>query len=295
MPPRGYDLLALDLDGTLLNERGKISAANLRAIADARRAGLQIVVSTGRGYAEAMHSLPVDCLDGAIICAGGAMTVDMISGRTLHRSTMPESLVERVAQTLNEATGHLVLLLKDHDTTGLDYLLVGRGRIDPASEWWFNQIPVRLSTVERPAEDPHPRETVRVAVVTTVREMSTLWRVMNERFQNETFVHHFPIISGAADGRVEKSGEIHLLEVFQPETNKWSALAELAAEREIPVERVAAIGDEVNDLAMLRGAGLGIAMGNAPDSVQDAAQQVTETNVNDGVALAIERILEGSW
>ncbi|HVZ94165.1 MAG TPA: HAD hydrolase family protein, partial [Phycisphaerales bacterium] len=75
----------------------------------------------------------------------------------------------------------------------------------------------------------------------------------------------------------------------------WTAIHRLAMEQRIPRERIASIGDEVNDLAMIEGAGLGIAMGNAVPAIKEAAKAHTESNAKDGVARAIERILNGEW
>jgi hydroxymethylpyrimidine pyrophosphatase-like HAD family hydrolase len=69
----------------------------------------------------------------------------------------------------------------------------------------------------------------------------------------------------------------------------------LALEQRIPRERIAAIGDEVNDIAMIEGAGLGIAMANAVPQVKKAAKVETASNADDGVARAIEKILSGEW
>ena len=79
------------------------------------------------------------------------------------------------------------------------------------------------------------------------------------------------------------------MEITHPDANKGNGLAALCRLLDIPVECAMALGDSGNDEAMLRAAGLGIAMGNAPDFIKSAADAVTETNDNDGAAIAIER------
>ncbi len=293
--PIPYRLLALDLDGTLLDAASRLSPANRAAVGRAIDAGLEVVVCTGRGFAECRHVLDDLTMAGAAVVAGGAMTVQLPSGETLHRSAMPADLVRDVSRILNAATGHYVLLLKDRSATGVDYALLGDGRVDAASEWWFNQVPVAVQRAERFEDDPHPDETIRLGIVTTAREMKRLGARVVEEFGRRTFVHHFPVINSDGNGRHLADDAIHLMEIFNAETNKWSAISALAAQRGVAAEQIAAIGDEINDVAMIRHAGLGVAMGNAIDPIKQVADRITLDQAEDGVAHAIEQILAGAW
>lgn len=293
--PIPYRLLALDLDGTLLDARSRLSPANREAVSRAIDAGLEVVVCTGRGFAECRHVLDDLTMAGAAVVAGGAMTVQLPSGETLHRSAMPADLVREVSRILNAATGHYVLLLKDRSATGVDYVLLGDGRVDAASEWWFNQVPVAVQRAERFEDDPHPDETIRLGIVTTAREMKRLGARVVEEFGRRTFVHHFPVINSDGNGRHLADDAIHLMEIFNAQTNKWSAISALAAQRGIDAGQIAAIGDEINDVAMIRHAGLGVAMGNAIDPIKQVADRITLDQAQDGVAHAIEQILAGAW
>ena len=79
------------------------------------------------------------------------------------------------------------------------------------------------------------------------------------------------------------------MEITHPDANKGMALASLCRLLNIPPENTMALGDSGNDEGMLRAAGLGVAMGNAPEFIKIASDAVTETNANDGAAIAIER------
>ncbi len=294
MPP-AYQLLAIDLDGTLLDRSGRLSSGNREAVARAVDAGIEVVVCTGRGLAECGHVIDELALVGVAVVAGGAMTVRLPSGETIHRSAMPADLVRSVSRILSDATGHYALLLKDRSSTGVDYVLLGDGKVDAASEWWFRQVPVVVTRATRFEDDPHPDETVRLGIVTTAREMKRLGAQIVEKFGRRTFVHHFPVISADGNGRHLEDDAVHLMEIFNAETNKWAAIAALAESRGIEHSQVAAIGDEINDVAMIRHAGLGVAMGNAIDPIKQVADQVTLDQAADGVAHAIEQILIGNW
>ena len=304
MPQRRYDLLALDLDGTLLGPDGRVSEGNRRAVARARDEGLEIVICTGRGLIESNHI--IDEIDGRrpargrdvapVVCAGGAMLCDAISGRTLHRWAMDRDLVGRLCTEFARLK-RAPLLLKDSQAAGFDYLVVCTGPLEPPTAWWFDVMDVEVRFVETIEADRHPEHTVRVGFAATTEVMLELAGAITERFGRETVTHHFAAVSGTADhGPIGvKDDTVHLLEVFDPQVSKWTAVHRLALEQGIPRERVAAVGDEINDLAMIQGAGLGVAMGNAIAEVKEAAGVTTADHANDGVALTIENILSGEW
>ncbi|MBC7772102.1 MAG: HAD hydrolase family protein [Pyrinomonadaceae bacterium] len=86
-----------------------------------------------------------------------------------------------------------------------------------------------------------------------------------------------------------------ILEVFDKAADKWAAVSWLAGSRGIALTSIAAIGNDINDIAMLQQATLGIAMGNAIEEAKAVSHRHTLDNTADGVAHAIERILSGEW
>lgn len=304
MSNRRFDLLALDLDGTLLGPTGHVSEANRLALDRARRDGLEVVVCTGRGLVESRHI--IEAIDGRtpaagrtqapIVCAGGAMVCDTVDERTLHRWAMDDDLVRRLCDEF-AAAGRAPLLLKDRNAAGFDYLVVNTGPIEPPSAWWFEVMDVEVRFVGSIDDDEHPEHTVRVGFAALTDVMRDLAARITARFGREIMAHHFAAVSGVGDdGPIGvKDDTVHLLEVFDPKVSKWTAIHRIALEHGIDRNRIAAIGDEVNDLAMIQGAALGIAMGNAIDALKDAADVTTESHADDGVARAIDRILSGEW
>jgi hydroxymethylpyrimidine pyrophosphatase-like HAD family hydrolase len=307
-----YDILAIDIDGTLFDSQGRVSPANVAALEDARRAGIEIVLCTGRGFPEsvdAIHAVkadrPAKGRDVApMVVSGGAMIVDAVAGRTMHRWPIPHDLVQRVC-SLFASMSRAPLLLKDRDAAGFDYLVVRTGPIEAANEWWFSVMPVDVRYVDSLNEDSHPEHTVRIGFAANHETMSDLAHRVQEQFGRDATIHHFAAVGAANTAstaskdpesrRGGKDRSIHLLEVFNPSVSKWTAIHRLALEQRVPRERVAAIGDEINDLALIEGAGLGIAMANAIPQVKKAAQIETRSNDDDGVAFAIENILAGKW
>ena len=283
-------MLVLDLDGTLLDRRGHVSDANRNAIERARNAGLQVLIATGRALVESRDPLRQIDYQDLIVAAGGSLLCDVATGRTLDRQVMPSDLVGDVTRVLLEYE-HKVLVLKDADRSGYDYLAVGAGELDPASEWWFEAMSSTVRFVTDLADDPHPDDTLRIGVVASGGELAPIARRLRAELGDQVFLQHWPAVTSThATGSAT-----HLLEIFNPRVNKWTMLESHARRQEIAVQRIAAIGDGLNDVELIRQCGLGIAMGNAGDSVMEVADQVTADHDDDGVAAAIDRILDGIW
>ena len=295
---RRYDMLALDLDGTVLDPQSKVRPAVADAIARARAAGLLVAVCTGRGLPEAREALDAIGQTGPVIVAGGSIIAEPIAGRTLHRFPMHPTLTARLTETLL-SRGHPVLVLKDAHAAGYDYLIVtGQRRLslDPVTQWWFEEMAVSIRLVTDVTRDPHPEHTVRVGVCAHAEELTALERLVREGFDDTVTVHNFPAVVAPQDATHWAGGEVaHILECFDARADKWNAVRHLAAERGIDPARIVAVGDQVNDVSMIRGAGCGIAMGNAIEAVRAVADRVTASNAEEGVARAIEMVLCGEW
>lgn len=302
-----YDLLALDLDGTLLCNRGRVSERNREAVRRARAAGLRVSVCTGRGYNECKAiARQIEQVEPLVV-AGGSIVADASSGRTMHRFSMRPELVARLVSSMNRH-GHAALVLKDPAPAtdpGLrdhhEYLIVsprGEPAIDPTSRWWFKEHDIRFKVVESIEQDEHPELTVRVGVCGTRRETAMAAAELHGEFAHEVVFHHFHAVAPVEGGvGVMPSGDdqVVILEAFDREVSKWNAITWLAEKSGIRPDRVCAIGNDVNDIAMLKGAALGIAVGNAIPEAKAVAKRHTLDNDQCGVAHAIDMILAGEW
>lgn len=299
-----YDMLAIDLDGTLLDPDGHVAAPVADALQRARDAGLLLVPATGRGIIESSRVLRDARLDrpmpGAdiapVVVAGGSMIADAVTRESLHHWAMDADLVRDLCD-LFASFERAPLLLKDRTSAGFDYLVVESGPIEPPTKWWFSVMDVGVRYVADVRDDEHPEHTIRLGFAAHVDVMHELADSVRTRFGNRTLLHHFSLLKDPEDGERASARDdtIHLLEVFDPHVSKWTALHRLALERRIPRDRIAAIGDEINDVAMIEGAALGIAMGNAIEDIRSIADVHAPTNAEHGVAFAIDRILAGDW
>jgi HAD superfamily hydrolase (TIGR01484 family) len=279
-------LLVVDLDGTLLDPNGRVLAANVAAIRQARAAGIEVMVATGRSWLESRHVLAAIGDEGVFIGAGGATLHESVSGRLLDRRTLPVELVEGIATSLLNH-GHLAHLLQDPQETGQDYVLVGDAQIDPASAWWFQTFPVTVRRHRTLSEARPIGATIRAGTVAVGRELAVVAAALREDLGDRVVLQHW---SALTESEVTGSAT-HLLECFAPETNKWTMARAVAARRGIAADAIAAVGDGLNDLQLIGEAGFGIAMGNADPRVQAVAKAHVGPHDRDGFAEAVRLLL----
>lgn len=296
MPPP-YDLLAIDLDGTLLDPAGRVSNANRRALRDAASAGIAVVICTGRSASETLPLVRDLGLAAPMVVSGGAMLADPASGRTLDRLTLTLDLTHQAIAFLARH-GHAALILKDHHAAGYDYLVVdprGQNGLDESTRWWFSFIGVSVRFATHHSLDEHPADTLRVGMYRANEPVDDLASLARHTFAPRAAVQHFR--SAALPDQCRRLGmhTVHIVELFHPHADKWLAVSRLCHRLGLDPRRTAAIGDQANDLSMIAGAALGIAMDNAEPAVAAAARRRTLSNTHDGVAHAIDRILSGDW
>ncbi len=296
--PSRYRLLALDLDGTLFDSRGRISQRNLDAVKAARRAGMIVTICTGRGLVECRHALDAIAQSDPVVVAGGSIIACPATSKTLHRFAVDRELVAHMTGRMLEH-GHPALILKDPVEAGYDYLVVigeQRFALDPVTLWWFEHMKVKVRFAERLDEDAHPEHTVRVGACGLSGKLARIKSDLASSLAGRALMHHFPAVVAPEHARTLPDGEsLHILEAFDKDADKWSAIRVVAERHAVAHDQIVAIGDEINDVRMIREAGLGVAMGNAIPAVRDAAGRHTLRNDDDGVAHAVDHILSGAW
>jgi len=288
-----WDLFVLDLDGTLLGRDGTVSDANRQAIEHLRAQRVDVLIATGRTHNETIHLLDSIGYEGSLIGAGGAILVDAADGRTIHRHSIHPSLVREAVDNVHEE-GHVALVLKDHHAAGYDYLLVGSPthdespRLHPVSQWWMDSMNISCRWVDHLEDDPHPGDTLRVSSVGESRALDPMTNRLRTSLGSRLHLQQWAAVTSShATG-----SDVHILELFAHGVDKWPMIEFYCQSAGHDPRRVVAIGDGLNDVGMLRSAGLGIAMDNADEDVRAAADEITDHHDDDGVATAIHRLLQ---
>ncbi|MBK9118987.1 MAG: HAD family phosphatase [Phycisphaerales bacterium] len=277
-----YDLLAIDLDGTLLDERHTVPRSNRAALHRAHEAGWRIVLCTGRAFTETRPVLQEIGLDlDATVTVFGALVSDARTGETLQRTALDRQTARRVTDWFLER-GLPVLWLTDAQEVGHDgYVIAGRRR-HPAVDRWVERTPCHVTAVSTlPAEAAAP---VRLSVIDDLKALDEVSAALHLAFGES--VRHNILRAPPYD--------LSLIETFAPVVNKWYGIAWLCRRWGLDPRRTVAVGDDVNDLDMLRNAGLGVAMGNARDVVKAAAARTVAPHHECGVAQLLDELLTPS-
>ena len=167
------------------------------------------MICTGRGLVESrafMHELEqVD----PVAVAGGAITADPGSGRTIRRVAMARDLTVGVCATLL-AEGHAPLVLKDPSAAGFDYLIpAAESMIDPVTRWWFETNRVNVRYTEAIEADEHPEHTIRVGMVADADEAPRVAKVSGDGVGDRALLHAFEAVVGAeVTGACERTEHI---------------------------------------------------------------------------------------
>jgi hypothetical protein len=277
-----WDVLVVDLDGTLLCTQGEVSEQNLHALDEVRDCGVEIVVATGRCFAECRHIVERINHHGVCITAGGSKLTDY-SGKILARSVIDQSISNEVSTKILK-NNLRCLLLKDSTECETQYVLVGESPLHQASEWWFDSLGISVLEVSAIDDDPWPEHTLRVGAVAEEKNLQPIVTELEIALKGKAkFQHWSAVTSSHATG-----SSIHLLEVFGYTVNKWSML-EKHLDGTLQHKRIAAIGDGLNDIELLKEAGLSIAMENASDAVQEHADVIAGHHDEHGFAHAMQR------
>lgn len=277
-----WDVLVLDLDGTLLCSEGAVSEQNLHALDNVRALGIEVVVATGRSFAECKHILQSMNHIGVCITAGGSQ-MTCSAGEAIARDIVSSAVVHEVTEQVLQS-GHRTLLLKDATTCEAEYVLVGDAELHDASTWWFETLGISVREVENIHDDPWPEHTLRVGAVADECDLLPIANRLEKTLAGRAKMQHWSAVTCS-----EATGSAtHLLEVFSKDVSKWTMLERHLGEK-LNRTRIAAIGDGLNDVEMLQEVGLAIVMENANEFVQQHADVLAGHHDNHGFADAMHQ------
>ncbi len=279
-------LIAIDMDGTLLNRKGKISERNRKALRLAQQRGIMVVVATGRSYHGATDLLREADLRVPLIYLNGAC-IRSDKDEWMRGITLDSDAVYRMHKAFQEIGIYHELYTADGiycNRDGYNHLKVEIDRIRSANpsiqpdlaRYVANRHYRKTRIIEKYYEDiaENPDSSVY-----KVLAFSTIDEKLKQARQK----------LGAFRKIVVTSSSKSNIEVNHPDAQKGLALQYLAQKYGISMKQTMVIGDNFNDLSMMKLAGLSIAMGNAEEDVKKICQHVTRTNDEHGVAYAFSR------
>ena len=273
-------LLALDIDGTLLDPYGGLTDAAREAVAAARRAGLAVVLCTGRRFRTALPVARALELEGPIVVNNGALVKDLASSRTLHHRYLPAEVYPEVLALARSVGPPLVYVDAYPEQT--DFLTERSEHAHAFQREYLRDHGTHCRVVEDLATQGRP-DVIMASLMADAEALGVLRARAADALGSRVHTH---VIQN-------KNYQGAILEFLSPQSGKWSALERVATQAGISLEEIAAVGDDVSDVEMLSRAGFGIAMGNAVVSARNAAGFVVRSNAEGGIVEAIERVLLG--
>ncbi|MBR4110781.1 MAG: HAD family phosphatase [Clostridia bacterium] len=281
-----YKLIAIDIDGTLLNSKSELTERTIEVLKKASEKGIYIVLTSGRMSSVVNDFCKKIGADKYLIAENGASIVDMQNGEIIYKRYIPKNIVLDIVDICEENNIYYMvytnkeLIVKNlkhmalffykqnyNPNARLETHIAGRSYIESLEDDFtkimicdedrsvYNSIVNKLNKIES-------------IDVTTIPHVST--KVLNVGTEQTTISYIYADIAAK-------------------NTNKWSAIEVLMNMLDIKSEEVIAIGDNINDIQMIKNAGLGVVMSNGSPVVKEIAKEIAPSNDEDGVAYIVEK------
>lgn len=279
--------MAIDIDGTLINNNMRLTVPTRQAIARARQQGIKVTLATGRSFHSAKSYADRLKLDVPLICANGAL-IRHRDGSVISASNFTNKTIAPLLAEMQAADIYIQVYHKGGIYTSAKKISL------PA---WIQMIcdnKLKLNQLTY---------SVREFFLSKVKKIPDLIeRIEQDEFQShkifssgkplalEKFQHRAAGLGLSVD-YYPGTKDYMYLEIAPPGISKGWALKQLAGHLQIAMEEVVAMGDNLNDRTMIEAAGLGVVMGNGHSQLKKVAGEVTLSNDQDGVAAAINSII----
>lgn len=264
-----YKMIVLDLDDTLLRDDHSISVRTKDALMKAQELGVKVVLASGRptfGMRHIAQELNLDHYGSFILSFNGGKIINCSTEEEMFSSTLtPEAIHKLYEVSVREGVfihtymGDEIITQDENPYTDIEANLTGLP---------IKIVPNFVNAVNEPV--------VKSLMVGPPEQLKEVERKLQTELTDE-----FSIMRSKP----------YFLEFTEKGVTKGTSLDQLIQTCGIKREEVIAIGDSYNDLSMIEFAGLGVAMGNAPDDIKEIANFVTDTNMNDGVAKVVEEFI----
>lgn len=258
--------IAVDLDGTLLNSKKKISEKNKDILKKYYNKGVRTFIVTGRAYSATEEIVKDLDMPLIAICYNGAKAIDMTNGEVLFEKALHEDIVKELIKISREYKVHLNLYQ--------DEVWYVENKNNWETDYYAKNI--GMVPVERDFDTFSNYFMTKALFIEENIELKKIEKIINERLGNEVHLTF---------------SQEKYLEVLNKDVNKGKSLEEILVKENLSLDTCIAFGDGENDKEMLEAVEYGVAMKNAMDSLKKDVRFVTDTNENDGVGIFLEMLL----
>jgi 5-amino-6-(5-phospho-D-ribitylamino)uracil phosphatase len=271
--PASIKIIVIDIDGTLLTPEGSITTHSLEAVQAAQQASIAVILATARRYCNTVMIANELGINTPLILYDGAIIMQHPHKAILYKQLLSASVGQQAVDTLIRHKIQPVV----HPFKGTEEeIWTGPSAFDnPWVDPYFASAPIQVHRM--------PFETLCTGHPDPIRVVA---------FASEEIIHTLlpEVAALECSWTITRRGNYGSAElaIMNPSCSKAGGVTELARYLSVPLEQIMAIGDNNNDIEILRTVGWGVAMGQASDAVKSAAKAVTASNWEDGVAQAIQ-------
>ena len=270
-------LLVLDVDGTVTNSQHQVTEATVSAIRRVRKAGIRVLLATGRRYRDVLPIASQLQIEEPLVTASGALVKQACTHRTQFRAVFQPEVLKNVL-SLIISHGHEPVLYTDSYERGFDFhcrkhFQDSRPSTEEKGFQEYLKCNQKLAKITPNLHKEPPVGVFAGFVMGSQKDMHSLESEIRNTWLSEVSLHTI---------KSPRYSDF-LCEIAPANVTKWSAVLRLANDWGIRPEAICAVGDDRNDTPMLRGAGLGIAMGNAVPEVRAVADHVVGRHDEDGL------------
>jgi Cof subfamily protein (haloacid dehalogenase superfamily) len=265
------DAIALDLDGTLLDSQGRLSARSSRAIENCLQRGIPVVIATSRPARSVRRLIGAELMGRcSLVLQNGAIGIGVAPLNGKIKEIIPPELVREVIRTILDMEPEMRITIELEG-----YRFGTNSPREPASLWEVNSA---TPDMQLPLEFVLDDGPTKIAASGLNRDISHVARGISERFRDSI--------------SVVPTNDMTFLNITSKKATKPDTLKKLLDSRQIPMENVIAFGDDIPDIGLLEACGIPVAVANACPEVKASARYCTAANDEDGVAFVLEKILE---
>lgn len=281
-----YKLIAIDIDGTLLNSKSELTNDTIEVLRQASERGIYIVLTSGRMTSVIKEFCRKIGADKFLIAENGASIVDLRTDEIIYKKYIPKKVVLDIVDMCEENNIYYMiytnkeLIVKNLKHMALffykqNYNINARLETHIANRKYIELVKDDFTKIMICDED----RAIYNSIVNKLKKISDI------------DVVDIPHISTKVlnIGTAKKVISYSYADISAQGTNKWSAIENLITMLEIRSEEVIAIGDNINDIQMIKNAGLGVAMSNGSPAVKEIADEVAPSNDDDGVAYIVKK------
>ena len=262
-----YQVIALDLDGTLLTPEKTILPESLAALRHARQSGAKVVIVTGRHHVAIHPFYQALALDTPAICCNGTLLYDYLNKKVLSSDPLEPNQASQLVNLLDSYDVHALMYADDvmmyKEPTG--HII--------RTEKWASKLPASQRPIFKQVH----------SLRDAAHEVNAIWKFALTDTDTAKLQNFTNVVEKELGLACEWSWHDQV-DIAQNGNSKGKRLAEWVESQGLSMNQVMAFGDNFNDLSMLKSAGLGVAMGNAVDEVKACADLVIGNNTEAGIA-----------